>query len=169
LIDDDDEWDSNHLAACESAAKGSELVADVVISGLRIIRGGVEVPRRPLTFVQTEDFLAGNPGWQGSNTFVSLKLLLQVGGFTEGLRSANDRDLAIRILDQPSVRIAFTNRMTARWHLDSQPDAISRRGSEDKRQGLRQFHRIHGHRMSPALRQRAIDRVVTLFGVDPEA
>lgn len=169
MIDDDDEWDSDHLAACESAALAREPIAEVVISGLRMVRCGIEIPRQPLTSVRPADFLAGNPGWQGSNTFVALELFRRVGGFTDGLRSANDRDLAIRILDQPEVRIAFTHRMTATWHFDSQPDAISRHGSEDKRQGLRQFHRLHGHRMSAPLRRQAIERALELFGVDPEA
>lgn len=169
LLDDDDEWDSDHLEACQSGALNERPFAEVVISGLRIVRGGIEIPRQPLAGVRVEDFLVGNPGWQGSNTFVTLDLFQRIGGFTVGLRSANDRDLAVRILDQPDVRIAFTKRMTATWHIDSQPDAISRLGSEDKRQGLRQFHQLHGHRMTELQRRRAVERALQLFGIDPEA
>jgi glycosyltransferase involved in cell wall biosynthesis len=169
LIDDDDEWDNDHLFTCETAARKMTPSAQVVISGLRIVRDGREIPREPLTALRAEDFLAGNPGWQGSNTFIALDLLRSIGGFTTGLRSANDRDLAIRVLDQPGVRIAYTHRMTATWHLGSQADSISRYGSEDKRHGLSQFHRMYSHRMTPQIRQQAVRRAVELFGIDPES
>lgn len=169
LLDDDDEWDCDHLEVCQSAALRCQPHADAVISGLRIVRGGVEISRQPLAAVRVEDFLVGNPGWQGSNTFAALDLFQRVGGFTSGLRSANDRDLAIRVLDSPGVRIEFTQRMTATWHIDSQPDAISRHGSEDKQLGLRKFHEMYGHRMTESQRKRAVERARQLFGVDPDA
>ncbi|PIG09757.1 glycosyltransferase [Comamonas sp. 26] len=169
LLDDDDEWDSIHLEACQSAARQQELNADVVISGLRVIREGIELPRQPLNAVRVDDFLVGNPGWQGSNTFAKLELLQRVGGFTSGLRSANDRDLAIRVLDQANVRFAFTKQMTATWHLGKQPDAISTYGSEDKRLGLRQFHQMYKHRMTDSQLRCAVNRAIELFGINPEA
>lgn len=169
LLDDDDEWDSIHLEACQSASQQKGLAADVVISGLRIVREGIELPRQPLNAVRVDDFLVGNPGWQGSNTFAKLELLQRVGGFTFGLRSANDRDLAIRILDQANVRIAFTKQMTATWHLGKQLDAISTYGGEDKRLGLRQFHQMYRHRMTDSQLRCAVNRAIRLFGVNPEA
>jgi hypothetical protein len=109
LLDDDDEWTATIWRLASPARLNERPFAEVVISGLRIVRGGIEIPRQPLAGVRVEDFLVGNPGWQGSNTFVTLDLFQRIGGFTVGLRSANDRDLAVRILDQPDVRIAFTN------------------------------------------------------------
>lgn len=169
LLDDDDEWDSIHLETCQSAVRQQGLAVDVVISGLRIVREGIEVPRQPLNDVRVDDFLVGNPGWQGSNTFAKLELLQRIGGFTSGLRSANDRDLAIRILDQANVHLAFTNQMTATWHIGTRTDAISAYGSEDKRLGLRQFHQMYRHRMTELQLQSAVERAIQLFGVNPEA
>lgn len=166
LLDDDDSWDPCHLACCEETALTIPDSADVVISGLRLVKDGHELPRLPLTSLSITEFLIGNPGWQGSNTFASVRLMKRVGGFTEGLRSANDRDLAIRVLDLPDVTIAFTNRMTATWHLNSASNAITRFGGEDKRLGLQRFHRLHGHRMSDEVAQMARARALTLFGVE---
>lgn len=67
ILDDDDEWDANHLATCLTAARQLSW-PDVVLSGLRMIRDGMEIPREPIKHARVQDFLAGNPGWQGSNT-----------------------------------------------------------------------------------------------------
>lgn len=166
ILDDDDEWDPDHLALCEQFAKDG---VDVVLSGLRAMRKGAELPRQPLLSVERDDFLAGNPGWQGSNTFVRLSTLMRVGGFWNGLPSTNDRDLAVRLLSLPDLLIAFTGRMTATWHLDAQPDALSRRGGPEKRAGLQMFLQRHGHLMSDAVRNRFLMRARDLFGLELEA
>lgn len=164
ILDDDDEWDPDHLSQCEQA--GDQGHADVVLSGLRVIKDGVEIPRAPLSSVTVDDFLIGNPGWQGSNTFAKLEALMRVGGFTDGLPSTNDRDLAVRLLGLPDLTVAFTHRMTATWHIDSQADALSRPGSPEKRAGLLQFLEMHGHLMSPDVMTRFKARARDLFGVD---
>ncbi|WP_219846443.1 hypothetical protein, partial [Burkholderia multivorans] len=158
------QWDPDHLSQCERA--GARGGADVVLSGLRVMKDGVEIPRAPLSSVTVDDFLAGNPGWQGSNTFVKLEALMRVGGFTDGLPSTNDRDLAVRLLGLPDLKVAFTHRMTATWHIDSQADALSRPGSPEKRAGLLQFLAMHGHLMSPDVMTRFKARARDLFGVD---
>ncbi|EGJ09062.1 glycosyltransferase family 2 protein [Rubrivivax benzoatilyticus] len=163
LLDDDDTWDEDHLLRCEAEAQPD---VDVVISGLRLLRDGVEAPREPLRQVAAEDFLVGNPGWQGTNTFVRMSRLRQVGGFCDGLRSANDRDLAIRLLDLPDLKVAFTGRMTATWHLGRCADALSAWGSPDKREGLRVFYQRYASRLTPTQRHEAKVRAQTLFGVD---
>jgi Glycosyl transferase family 2 len=164
ILDDDDEWDPDHLSQCELAGTLDD--ADVVLSGLRVMKDGVEIPRSPLSSVSRDDFLAGNPGWQGSNTFVKLDALMRVGGFTDGLPSTNDRDLAVRLLGLPDLKVAFTHRMTATWHIDSQADALSRPGSPQKRAGLLQFLAMHGHLMSPDVMTKFKSRARDLFSVD---
>lgn len=167
ILDDDDAWDSDHLQCCESAALKAG-VPDIVLSGLRVVRQGVELQRSPLTMMERDDFLAGNPGWQGSNTFVRISTLRKVGGFTDGLASTNDRDLAVRLLSIPDIEIAYTGKMTATWHLEACPDALSRRGSPQKRLGLQAFFRTHSHLMTPAIRLRCVERAKRLFDVDLE-
>lgn len=164
ILDDDDEWDSDHLKQCESASLEGRV--DVVLSGLRVVKDGVELPRAPLSSVSRDDFLSGNPGWQGSNTFVKSRAIERVGGFTDGLPSTNDRDLAVRLLGLPDLTTAFTGRMTASWHLSSHGDGLSRAGSPEKRAGLLQFFAMHRHLMSSQVETRFRTRARELFGVD---
>lgn len=165
ILDDDDVWDPEHIAECEQKCTEEP---DVVLSGLRVLKQGSELPREPLRNVTRDDFLAGNPGWQGSNTFVKLATLMRIGGFSDGMPSTNDRDLAVRLLSLPDLSIAFTGRMTATWHLGTQPDALSRPGSAEKREGLQMFLQRHGHLMSAQIRAQFVERARNLFALDLE-
>lgn len=163
LLDDDDEWDAEHLAAnaaCAAAHPG----ASIVISGLRMVVAGREQPRPLLRTLCDRDFLVGNPGWQGSNTFVALAALAAVGGFREGLPSLNDRDLAVRLLRHVGTRWALTGRWTATWHRDT-PASLSSPGSPAKRRGLRWFWRIYGAEMTPAEVAAFFERAERLFEI----
>lgn len=163
ILDDDDQWDFDHLKMCEDVARTAAW-PDVVVSGLRMRLDGDEVPREPPLFLCVQDFLSGNPGWQGSNTFIRLNTLIEAGRFTEGLRSCNDRDLAIRVLSLNGCRFAFTGRHTASWNLDSGRPSLSSRRGEAKRAGLAQFLALHGHRMNEAARRGFFERAERLFG-----
>lgn len=167
ILDDDDQWDYEHLKICESVAKTAGW-PDVVISGLRVRINGKEVPREPPLSLCVEDFLTGNPGWQGSNTFIRLNTLIKAGRFTEGLRSCNDRDLAIRVLSLNDSRFAFTGTHTASWNLDAGRSSLSSRRGEAKRAGLAQFFALHDHRMSEPVRRRFFERAEKLFGWSKE-
>ena len=164
VLDDDDEWSPDHIEACFEAARQTGW-PDVVVSGLRLCKDGVEIPRTPPADLSINDFLAGNPGWQGSNTFVSIAAMLEVGGFTEGLASTNDRDLAIRLLSRPRTRIAYTGRHTATWHIESQRQCLSTPGNPAKIKGLAQFLTLHGHRMNTEIQERFFNRALSLFGI----
>lgn len=162
IIDDDDEWDSDHLATCLITAQQHSW-PDVVLSGLRVICDDEELPREPIRDVCVQDFLVGNPGWQGSNTFIWLDTLLRAGKFTPGLQSCNDRDLAIRVLDLLSVNIAYTGSHSATWYLHSDRMALSNQNSQSKLAGLAYFYYLHGHRMEEELRQQFFSRSLQLF------
>lgn len=163
MLDDDDAWDAGHVQTCMAHAR-AHAWPDVVVSGLRIVKAGVELPRPAVSRLEAGDFLAGNPGWQGSNTFIRLDALLRAGAFTEGLASCNDRDLAVRVLSLQSVRTACTGRHTATWHLDASRDQLSRRRGQAKRDGLARFFELHGHRMDAAQRAAFFARAKELFG-----
>ena len=163
ILDDDDQWDNNHLSLCMSMTVCSAK-PDVVISGLRICSKGKEIPRPPLQNISTDDFLIGNPGWQGSNTFASVAKINLAGGFRESLDSCHDRDLALRMLDLPELRISFTGRTTATWNLNTYPNTLSRAGSK-KKAALRKFLELHGHRMSFDVRHRFLARCCQLFSL----
>lgn len=163
ILDDDDEWDADHLATCLITALQHSW-PDVVLSGLRMIRDGVELPREPIKHASIDDFLAGNPGWQGSNTFICLGALMRAGGFTPGLHSCNDRDLAIRVLSLSQVSVAYTGRHSVSWHLDSGREALSSPSSQSKLAGLAHFYHLHGQHMEAEVRQQFFARSHQLFG-----
>ncbi|WP_284259497.1 glycosyltransferase [Acidocella aquatica] len=166
ILDDDDEWDEDHLEKCVDAVRATDGTVDVVISGLRILKDGEELPRSAPLSLCVEEFLTGNPGWQGSNTFVRAETLRHAGDFTDGLQSLNDRDLAVRVLSLDGIQLGFTGRMTSTWHLCREPDTLSRAGAPEKRRGITQFLALHGHRMSPQVKAAFAARCRQLFGID---
>ncbi|QDE92816.1 hypothetical protein BHS06_29685 [Myxococcus xanthus] len=163
LLDDDDTWEASHIEDNLRAAERER--ADIVVSGLRLLMDGHERERPLPEGLLPGDFLVGNPGWQGSNTFVSHRLWATVRGFRDGLRSLNDRDLAIRMLRVPGSRVAYTGRWTATWYLSTQGDALSSPRSPAKISGLRWFWRIYGGEMSPVQAEAFLSRAENLFGV----
>lgn len=167
FLDDDDHWDRDHLSLCIATAKLNDW-PDAILSGLRIIRNGEVIAREPIRSAPIRDFLAGNPGWQGSNTFIKLSTLKRAGGFTSGLASCNDRDLAIRVLSLDGVQVAFTGRHSANWHFDSSRNSLSSRNGAAKLLGLAHFYRLHRHRMSTEVEQIFFARAASLFGWSKE-
>ena len=162
MLDDDDCWDADHLEANVRVAVAEG--ADIVVSGLRLWVGGRVVPRPVIDDLTPSMFLTGNPGWQGSNTFVSLSAMSRAGGFRAGLPSLNDRDLALRLLALPGVCVGFTGRWTSTWFADT-PGALSEPGSVPKVRGLAAFWRIYAPTMSPAEKEAFFQRAERLFVV----
>jgi glycosyltransferase involved in cell wall biosynthesis len=163
LLDDDDEWDPEHLGVNWNAASAAD--ADWCVSGLRMCFAGQVVPRPLISELRETDFLVGNPGWQGSNTFVHVRAFDAIGGFRPGLPSCNDRDLAIRLLRLPRRRWVLVPRWTATWHQEQHP-TLSSRGSPAKLEGLRQFWSLYGSEMSASEQEAFFERARTRFGFE---
>lgn len=161
FLDDDDEWAPHHLEANAAAAGPGN---NIVVSGLRMSVAGMEQPRPLITALEARDFLIGNPGWQGSNTFVDIALLAAVGGFRDGLLSLNDRDLAIRLLRHPAAHWALTGHWTATWHRDT-AKSLSTPGSPEKLSGLRWFWQIYADELRPEEVNAFLERAERLFSI----
>ncbi|WP_394132740.1 glycosyltransferase family 2 protein [Marinobacter nauticus] len=163
IIDDDDHWHADHLGSCEATSRNGQ--ADVVLSGINVVQDNVILARNIPENISANDFLTGNPGWQGSNTFIRLSTALRIGGYTDGLISCNDRDFAIRALELGDLDIQYTRRVTVDWHINQSPDALSAVGSEQKLKGSAQFLKLHGGKMSPVQRKQFFSRMESLFGL----
>jgi len=163
MLDDDDKWHQKHLDICRYTAISQS--SDAVVSGIVIKKNDIEVGRNIPNKCDVDDFLTGNPGWQGSNTFISLNTLHEVGGFTEGLVSSNDKDLAIRVLSLPKISIAFTGQVSVDWNIGRHNDALSAPGSPQKIAGCRQFFKLYGGRMSRQQKNEYFKRNEQLFGI----
>ncbi len=161
MLDDDDEWDAEHLEANVEAAEGSD--ANIVVSGLRLVSEAGEIKRSLVRRLRDRDFLVGNEGWQGSNTFVTMDLMRGVGGFRETLPCMHDRDLAVRMLRHPEARPVLVPRWTSTWYIDRGGRLSERRG-ELKLVGLRNFWRLYASELSVEERRAYLDRAERLFG-----
>lgn len=162
ILDDDDIWMPRHVEMCIERTADN---VDAVISGIEIRQHGNTLATTIPNNLKYSDFLVKNPGWQGSNTFVRLTAIQAAGGYTDGLISCNDRDLAIRMLLRASNRFRYTGMVTVVWHCNQSEFALSAPNSPQKRKGCAQFLRLHGHRMSPADMQAFFDRIQTLFHI----
>lgn len=163
ILDDDDMWHKHHLKTC--AAASEESTADIVLSGIEIKNGSEVIQTHIPHNITAADFLTGNPGWQGSNTFIRLKKVLDAGGFRQGLVSCNDRDLAIRVLDT-NPNIAYTGLTTVTWNLNLSIDALSAVGSPQKLKGAAHFYQLYQDRMTTLQRELFFFRMEKLFKLD---
>jgi len=164
IIDDDDEWHSDHLSTCHNVSdRGS---VDLVLSGINVINRGQVISENHPNNLTIADFLIGNPGWQGSNTFIRLSTFFEIGGYTNGLISCNDRDFAIRALERGPLSIRYTLRSTVRWHINHCANALSAVGSQQKLKGTAQFFKIHGHKMNPVQQEQFFHRMESLFKLE---
>ncbi len=166
ILDDDDEWEPNHLQVCTEAAESRSL--DMVASALVRITG--DAPDRtqiPPPLLDASLFLVGNPHIQGSNLFVRLSALLESGGFDESLPSCTDRDLCVRLADLGWVRYAALEAPTVRHHADAARPRLSSPTNDPKKRGLDRFwSKWHG-RMSEQQRTACLDRSNAYFGWTP--
>lgn len=166
IIDDDDQWHSEHLSSCISGCDGG--TADVVLSGINILINREIVATNIPKNITVKDFLIGNPGWQGSNTFIKSELATRVGGFTDGLISGNDRDFAIRVLESGLAKICYTNVATVDWICNQSTDALSAPGSTQKLKGCAQFLQLHGNKMSAHEMDIYFQRAYKFFSLSKE-
>ena len=160
ILDDEDIWEANHLSACLS---NSHRALDAVISGIAPMAIGMGVADFSTMFSRRE-FLSGNPGWQGSNTFVRLGCIEKVGGFDESLPCTHDRDLALRLMALPGFSYVRTGQRTVWYMMDDDLPAYTRRGNPVKLDGLRSFLRKYRDEMNPEDLEAFLERSETLFG-----
>jgi glycosyltransferase involved in cell wall biosynthesis len=162
ILDDDDTWDADHVSANLAVALRDGV--DVVVSGLRMLKDGEVIPRALIRTLSARQFLTGNPGWQGSNTFVHIDAFRRIGGFRNGLASTNDRDLAIRLLRDPVSGLGFTDKWTATWNFRTKGTQLSSRGTPAKLSGLRWFWHFYGADMVCEEAELFFTRCEELFG-----
>lgn len=142
VLDDDDAWTPDHLELChELAAKTN---ADMVIPGL--IRHESETDQGRFQDIppglEPEKLFIKNTHIQGSNLFLRLSRLLEVGGFDENLPSCTDRDLCIRLSRLESFKTASLNAHTVHHYADSRSDRLTI-NCGTKGVGLKRFFEKH--------------------------
>lgn len=142
ILDDDDAWTNDHLDKCLSCATAA--VADMVIPGL--IRhdspGDAGRPQEIPSALVPEQIFVKNPHIQGSNLFLRLTRMLEVGGFDENLPSCTDRDLCLRLERLLEFKVVALKDFTVHHYADPRPDRLTVDRSA-KGEGLRRFFAKH--------------------------
>ncbi len=142
ILDDDDAWAPDHLVKCRSGAVAAS--ADMVIPGLIRHDNPIDLGRQqeiPSALVPEQIFVK-NPHIQGSNLFLRLTRLLEVGGFDENLPSCTDRDLCLRLERLLDFKAVALNDFTVHHYADPRPDRLTVDRSA-KGEGLRRFFAKH--------------------------
>ena len=154
ILDDDDAWTPKHLSNCVDAIEKN---IEAIVSPLQTIIDGQQLPVKVKSNFTVSDFLRGNPGWEGSNTFLKYSAFQNVRFFDEKLSCTHDRDLAVRLLSKSSFRLKILSESTAKHYIES--NRVTLTNSPKKETGMVQFWRKHSWRMSEvdkvAFRQRA--------------
>ncbi len=137
-----------------------------VVSAFHRYELGVDKPihilPEHLTF---DEFFIGNPGWQGSNTFIEAEAFWQAGGYDESMPSTQDRDFAIRVLEVSKLRgkkILVNEWPLLRHHAHTgERVTLCQVG---KRKGLDLFYEKYAPRMDAETREASFERAERLFG-----
>jgi glycosyltransferase involved in cell wall biosynthesis len=161
IIDDDDEWLENHIEICSKRMDDN----DAVLSGIQVLVDGKVTEETIPSGLSPSDFFAGNPGWQGSNTFATVASIMEAGGFDESLLCTNDRDLAVRWLSLTGKRIAYTGVATVKYRLETNRECLTMNSGLGKQTGLLQFFNKHRAIMSELDVSNFIERA-KMFDVD---
>ena len=176
FLDDDDEWENNYLEQLQKTinktdkklinGKLKDIKTIASVAGFHRIEANakLKIKVNAKSFTK-ENFFIGNPGLQGSNLFIELKTFWAIGGFDESLKSATDRDLAIRLIEynniRPSKKIEFIDGLLVKHYAVSKNRVSS--NSNNKKQGLDNFYRKYFHQFSEELQEKSLVRAKKLF------
>ena len=176
FLDDDDEWENNYLEVLNDSVlkprerkvdgHTKEIKAVASIAGILRIEKKKEIEIQPSkkTFIK-EIFFIKNPGLQGSNLFIEQKTFWRIGGFDESLKSATDRDLAIRLIEyvriRPSKEMKFIEKILVKHYANSEKRVTS--NTDNKKNGLDTFYRKYFHQFSQDLQFKSLNRAKKLF------
>ena len=139
-LDDDDEWLPNYLKEIESNNSDNlDLLAGYLLRSSKTENNLLVLPKE----LSEKDFLIGNPGISGSNTFIKLTTLLKSGAFDEGLPATIDRDFFVRVfLQKPKYKIIDKHLVTQ--HTDNDRERVTTNQTK-KEESLRVFFYKYQH------------------------
>ncbi len=163
ILDDDDEWKASHIRTCVDHAGESH----AVISGIAVIKDQQLVGENCPKEFSLQNFLEGNPGWQGSNTFIRADFIKKIGGFDEQLLCTHDRNLAIKCFEDPDFCYSITGECTVLYHLEFNRTSLTIPKGFGKKSGLLQFYMMHYKKMDDDNKDRFKKRARDFFQVNP--
>lgn len=159
-LDDDDEWLPNYLIEIESNNSDNfDLLAGNLLRSSNTENNLLALPNE----LSEKDFLIGNPGISGSNTFIKLTTLLKSGAFDEGLSATIDRDFLVRVfLQKPKYKIV--NKHLVTQHTDNDRERVTTNRAK-KEESLRVFFYKYQYLMNKVEKEQFFHRIDKLFSI----
>jgi len=159
-LDDDDEWLPNYLQEIESNNSDNfDLLVGNLLRSSKSENNLLVLPNE----LSEKDFLIGNPGISGSNTFIKLTTLLKSGAFDEGLSATIDRDFFVRVfLQKPKYKIISKHLVTQ--HTDNDRERVTTNRTK-KEESLRIFFYKYQHLMNKEEKEQFFQRIEKLFSI----
>lgn len=160
-LDDDDIWLPGYLKEIETSNNEDfDLIAATYLRSSNNESLLMTLPDK----LSESDFLIGNPGIGGSNTFIRLKTILQSGCFDEALHSSVDRDFFVRVFQQkPRYKIINKHLVTAYTDIDRDRLTTNR---FKKISSYQVFYYKYQHLMKDADKQNFFVRANNYFGIE---
>lgn len=160
-LDDDDVWLPDYLKEIESSnTEDFDLIAANYLRKSDDENFLMTLPEQ----LSEIDFLRGNPGIVGSNTFIRLKTLLKAGCFDEALHSSVDRDFFVRVFQQkPKYKIIQKHLVTV--HTDKNRERLTT-NRQKKIKSLQIFYYKYQYLMSEVDKEQFFQRAKNYFSVE---
>lgn len=163
-LDDDDAWLPNYLQEIDTNNTDN---FDLIIGGLlRHSNDENELQILPKT-LSIKDFLIGNPGICGSNTFIRLTKLLEAGSFDENVDATADRDLMVRVFQQKPTYKIINKHLVTQFTDNDRPRVTT--SGEKKQKSLLVFYYKYQHLMTGKDKNLFFERAYQLFFMPKEA
>ena len=165
LLDDDDYWNPNYLAAVEKQfSKGCQFAA----ATFKYLNEDdkLKKPRIPPTEISQQQFFEGNPGISNSTMSISLEKLHDMQGWNEDLPSCTDRDACLRLI-KVSAKYGVAKDAVSYIDREHGYSRLTSRGGKVKFQGLEVFYRQWRREMSNDSYEISRARSWRLFNYDP--
>lgn len=161
-LDDDDIWLPDYLKEVEANNTDNfDLITACYLRLSKVENLLMTLPEE----LSASDFLKGNPGIGGSNTFIRLKALLKAGCFDEALHSSVDRDFFVRVFQQkPTYKIINKHLVTA--HTDKNRQRLTT-NKEKKVKSLQIFYYKYQHLMNDVEKEQFFQRAKNYFSIEP--
>ena len=168
ILDDDDKWESNYLSTCLDIINKNNKVDWIATDFYRL----ENISEKPIlqtapNSVHSDLFLVGNPGIQGSNSFIRLSTLLEAGGYDENQSPSNDRDLCLRLCDLNDVIYERNPNVSMIHYAESDRFRYSNPNTQIRDKGFENFWLKHCGRMTYNQKDRFINRTKKLFNWIP--
>jgi glycosyltransferase involved in cell wall biosynthesis len=162
FLDDDDTWHETYLQTIVHAHTN----VDIYLAEINRV-DVAKTKHMPLPpQLSYDDFLAGNPGVGGSNTFVRLKTLLHAGTFDEAMPATVDRDVFVRLFQlHPTYKII--SKPLVNVYVDTERPRITT-NTQHKQESYRYFYYKYKAFMSAETKASFFDRAERFFHIPKE-